>query len=169
MSRGKGRIIGIAVAILIIALMFGCTQENAPQTGEKKDPNVIKYTQKECHNVTTESTECWEERFRYSAEPMDKIEPYKMDIFCVGGGSLTVSNLERKSGVFKVTFTFNTELEGQVTKTVEKEIGPKISETFEEKTQFRCGQEFGVEAKVTAPMKKTCGLVNKTQEECIVR
>jgi hypothetical protein len=169
MFPGAGEGVRAAVAIMLILLLCGCLEEKTPGKEERTGDNVIKYAVSECKNITYESTECWGEKFNYSAEPLKKLEPYKMDIFCIGGGSLAVKNLEKEGGAFRVTFTFRTELEGKVVKSVEREIGPKATEVFEEKTQFRCSQEYGASAEVSAPAKQTCRIVNKTREECMVK
>jgi len=155
----------IVFALAVVLLLFGCLEKNEQDGG---DGNVIKYQVTECQNITYETNECWRVNFNYSAGPLKKLEPYRMDVFCVGGGSISIKNLEKESGTFRVAFIFTSQIEGKVTKSVEKEIGPKATAEFEEKTQFRCGQDYQAQVKIGLPTKEVCGVVNRTREECNV-
>ncbi len=148
----------------VVILLFGCLQERTKEgTGD-----VVKYTTTDCTNVTRQSTDCMRVNFNYSTGTLGKLDPYNMDVFCIGGATLSVKNLEKEGGIFRVTFIFTTPKEGTSSKTVEKAIAAKGTATFEEKIQFSCSQDYGAEYQVTPPTKQVCRPGNFTIEECIV-
>ncbi|MFH1470321.1 MAG: hypothetical protein ABIF01_01085 [Candidatus Micrarchaeota archaeon] len=154
------------VAICLCFLLFGCQQAPGAINGEQE--RVIQGKVSNCHEVTYETTQCSQVSYNYSYSGLEKLNPYMLGDHCIGGGSITVKNLEKQEGLFIVTFIFETPIEGKVTKTVEREIAPKASALFEEKVQFRCSQEYTADFRVAAPKKQACRVVNETREECQV-
>ncbi|MFH0817465.1 MAG: hypothetical protein V1909_02415 [Candidatus Micrarchaeota archaeon] len=153
------------VAIALCLLLFGCQQGvTKPVDGEIE----ISSGNTECKEISYETAHCVDAGYNFSYSPLKKLDPYVLGDGCVGGASLNIKNLEKQKGVFKVTFTFETPIEGNVTKAVEKEIWPKATLDFEEKAQFRCSQEYSVNFKITPPAKQTCMIVNETREECTI-
>ncbi len=148
---------------LVLVLCMGCTED----LGET-DENVIEHKIKECKNVTYKKYECQHIGFEYEDRNLKKEDPYSMDVFCVGRASVDVKNLERKHGDFKVTFTFNTPIEGKVLKTSEKSLPSDTWTTFTAEFNFRCSQEYSVKFSVSPPLKEICREINLTKEECIV-
>jgi hypothetical protein len=151
------------LAVLLSAmLLLGCTYEDL-QDGL----NESAQTRPGCRTITYEGLECLDLNFNYSTGPLERTEPYKLDVFCVGGASVEVRNLERESGRFAVEFSFTTPIEGTVKKTVEQEIDPRKSAVFESKAQFRCSQDFKASIEVIPARKQSCRTVNYTREECV--
>ncbi len=161
--------------ILVIALcilLFGCPGI-APNkggnigTGGDENPPAIEEVTK-CTDVTYEMTKCSNVPYDYSTTGISKQNQYMLGDFCVGGAKVTLRNLEKQNALFKVTFVFETPIEGKISKTVEKQIASKGAVEFEEKAQFRCAQEYTVDFRVTAPTKQSCRIVNETRQECVV-
>ncbi|MFH1447664.1 MAG: hypothetical protein ABIG39_02270 [Candidatus Micrarchaeota archaeon] len=157
----------LAVVVLFVGLMLGCVDEVTQEGTDEND--TIHYDVVSCRNITYERYVCQMVDFNYSAGEVRLLDPYQMDVFCVGGASVTVKNLEERSGEFTVTFVFSAPIEGKIEKNSTMRIASEEEMTFEERFHFRCSQIYDAEFRVTPPGKEMCWHVNKTREECLVK